>query len=210
MIDVDLIERCRRGDRKAQHEVYLQTADRVYRLALRITGHAEDAFDAAQETYVRAFTRLGQFDGRSSFYTWLCRIAVNEALQLQRRAGARADRESNAAVVPTGGDDNPTDTRLDVEAGLDGLAPADRAILLLRYQDGLDYQTISEITDCEPGTVGSRLNRARERLRDFLKNGYASGEESAVHEHPIERGKSEGTDPDRNASKAGVRPGAGQ
>lgn len=209
MIDRDLVERCRRGDREAQHEVYSRTAERVYRLVLRIAGHADDAFDIAQETYVRAFTRIAQFDGRSSFPTWLCRIAVNEALQFQRKASGRAKRESNAAGNPVDRTDNSPDTRLDVRGALAQLPQADRAILLLRYQEGLDYQTIAEALDCEPGTVGSRLNRARERLRDFLKTGYSEGEGIAAHKHPIERGTGDDAAPDCSDSGAAVRGGTG-
>ena len=95
MIEQELVERCRRGDRSAEHEVYTRTADRIYRLLVRVTRSSDAALDLAQETYVRAFTRIGQFDGQSSFYTWLCRIAINEALQLlRRREIARAHRES--------------------------------------------------------------------------------------------------------------------
>ena len=85
MTERELVELCRRGDRQAQRALYDQTAEAIYRLALRMTRNADDAFDVAQDTYVRAFTRIEQFDGRSSLATWLHRIAVNEALQLLRR-----------------------------------------------------------------------------------------------------------------------------
>ena len=174
MIDEALVDRCRRGDRTAQHEIYTRTAERVYRLLLRITRSPDDAHDLAQDAYVRAFTRISQFDGHSSFYTWLCRIAINEALQLLRRKDlARAHRES---VVPGSNHRDSSsgiDARLDVEDALAELPPADRTILLLRYQEDMDYQTIAQVAECAPGTVGSRLNRARERLRGLLRTGYA-------------------------------------
>ncbi|RME38752.1 MAG: sigma-70 family RNA polymerase sigma factor, partial [Planctomycetota bacterium] len=81
----DLIARCRQGDRNARRTLFERTSDRIYRLLLRMTGNADDAFDLAQETYLRAFTEIGKFDGRSNVATWLYRIAVNEALQCLRR-----------------------------------------------------------------------------------------------------------------------------
>src|SRR3990172_8577306 len=174
MIDHELVERCSRGDRKAQQEIYAQTAERIYRVLLRITRSSEDALDLAQETYVRAFTRIVQFDGKSSFYTWLCRIAVNEAFQFLRREGvARANRESFGAESDRGEADNGRDAKIDVEAALGELAPLERAILVLRYQEGLDYQAIAQVADCSPGTVGSRLNRAPRKMPQLLKKGYS-------------------------------------
>lgn len=209
MIERELIQGCRRGDRKAQQEVYLRTAERVYRLVLRIAGNPDDAFDIAQDTYIRAFQRIDQFDERATFYTWLCRIAVNEALQFRRRGAARAHRESAAAALTTTPDPDPPDARLDVESALAALPAADRALLILRYQEGLDYQTIAEIAGCEPGTVGSRLARARERVRRVLKNGYGCEEENALPEHPIHRGTGESARPDAFASRQDIRLGGG-
>jgi RNA polymerase sigma-70 factor (ECF subfamily) len=179
MIDQDLIERCRRGDRSAQHEVYIQTADRLYRLLLRVAGNSADAEDLAQEAYIRAFTRIAQFDGRSSFYTWLCRIAINQALQHGRRPKLVADDLDavDSLARPDNGD--PADTRFDVEDALAKLPALDRSILLLRYQEGLDYRTIAEVTGCPSGTVASRLNRARDRIRELFKKGsYDQGRNS--------------------------------
>jgi RNA polymerase sigma factor (sigma-70 family) len=186
MIDEALVDRCRRGERTAQHEIYTRTAERVYRLLLRITRSPEDARDLAQNAYVRAFTRITQFDGHSSFYTWLCRIAINEALQLLRRKEvARAHRDSILPGSNHRDSSSGIDARLDVEEALAELPPLDRTMLLLRYQEGMDYQTIAEVTECAPGTVGSRLNRARERIRDLLRSGYARAEENPSGTHPM-------------------------
>jgi RNA polymerase sigma-70 factor (ECF subfamily) len=200
MIDEALVDRCRRGERTAQHEIYTRTAERVYRLLLRITHSPEDARDLAQDAYVRAFTRISQFDGHSSFYTWLCRIAINEALQLLRRKDvARAHRDSILPGSNHRDSSHGIDARLDVEEALAELPPLDRTLLLLRYQEGMDYQTIAEVTECAPGTVGSRLNRARERVRDLLRSGYARAEENPSGTHPINRTAEEGADSGRTA-----------
>ncbi len=184
-----LVQRCRSQDREAQHEVYRRTSQRIYRLLLRMTGDADAAFDLAQETYVRAFTRIGQFDGKSALATWLYRIAVNEALQHLRRAGRAASRLTDDPARREAASPDTVATRLDVQAALARLTAIDRAMLLLRYQDGLDYAAIAEAVGCRPGTVASRLNRARGRLRELLAD--YDPEESVRPSHPIEAGRME-------------------
>ena len=180
-----LLERCRRDDRQAQRALYDRTAKQIHQLLLRMTGHTEDAFDLAQETYIKAFTRIGQFDGRSSLATWLYKIAVNEALQfLRRSAGMRktlhkipvreADRSELERVA----------VRMDVNDALAVLDPMDRAVLLLRYQEGLDYRTMAQVIGGAEGTVASRLNRARGRLRKILERWGVSTEDRDVGAHP--------------------------
>ncbi len=188
MIEHELVDRCRRGERSAQHEIYTRTVERVYGLILRITGNRDDAFDLAQETYVQAFTRAHQFDGRSSFETWLCRVAINQALQNKRRValGDRTAASMNGRDIPPAADQAP-DQKIDVEDALARLPEADRAMLVLRYQEGLDYAAIADLTGCPPGTVASRLNRARERVRELLNKSYAVPEENQCAVHPISR-----------------------
>lgn len=180
----ELIEGCRRGDREAQHELYAHTSERIYRLLLTMTRDADAAFDLAQDTYVQAFTRIDQFDGRSTLATWVYRIAVNQALQFLRK-GERAKRRMSKIDRPEAPADDSLSIQMDVSAALADLDPRDRTILILRYQDGLDYRAIADILECAPGTVASGLNRARQRLRDRL-GGYAAREDSAAPEHPID------------------------
>ncbi len=174
----DLIARLRRGDREAQRELYEATSGRIYGVLLKITRNKDVALELAQETYLRAFTRFKDFTGRSSPEGWLYRIAVNEALQYLRRQKSegehmralwhRRGRYSGEAAAAL---------RLDVQAVLARLDPIDRTILVLRYQEGMDYRTIAQVLECEAGTVASRLNRARARLREKLADAYAPREE---------------------------------
>ncbi|MEK6676463.1 MAG: sigma-70 family RNA polymerase sigma factor [Planctomycetota bacterium] len=188
LIEYELVDRCCRGERSAQHEIYVLTVERIYRLILRITGNQEDAFDLVQETYIRAFTRANQFDGRSSFETWLSRIAINQALQNKRRVALqdRTAASMNGRNMPSAAHAT-HDQTIDVEDALAQLSEADRAMLVLRYQEGLDYAAIADLTGCPPGTVASRLNRARGRVRELLKKSYAPPEESPRAVHPISR-----------------------
>lgn len=181
-----LVERCRQGDRAAQRALYERTCDRIYGLLVKMTRNPDEAFDLAQETYLRAFDRIQQFDGNSSITTWLYRIAVNEALQSARRGKTdQRARETLGRIVPAE-HRGTTDLRMDVDAAMGELSEDDRLILLLRYREGLDYEAISQVTESPAGTVASRLNRARERLREKLKS-YAPREENGAAAHQIER-----------------------
>jgi len=165
--------------------MYTQTCARIYRLLLKMTANPEDACDLSQQTYVKAFARIDQFDGHSSVATWLYRIAVNEALQFLRRAKqTRVKLQAIATQRDAATNAEHTTEKLDVREALSLVPSADRAILLLRYHQGLDYRAIAEVLDCAPGTVASRLNRARDKMRLILQKGYSPSEESEALRHP--------------------------
>jgi RNA polymerase sigma-70 factor (ECF subfamily) len=170
----ELVERCRRGERDAQHVLYERCSDRIYGLLLRMTRNADDAFDLAQETFVRAFEKIRMFDGASSLTTWVYRIAVNEALQFLRRrrlAARTIDKlgpAATAAAASTGGDD----TRLDMSDAMARLPGPERVLIELRYIQGLSYDEIAAILEKPPGTVASGLNRARAMLHQILDAAY--------------------------------------
>ncbi len=194
-----LIARCRDGDREAQHELYDQTVTRIHHLLLKMAGNAEDAFDIAQNTYIKAFTAIERFDGRSAIETWLYRIAVNEALQfLRRNKREQRKREQLAGTAarspesPHPGSVERSTMKMDVAAALEDVEPDDRAILLLRYQEGLDYGALAEVLDCPAGTIASRLNRARTRIREKLEKDYGNDEETVGKRHQ-NIGKGSGT-----------------
>ncbi|MFQ5493754.1 MAG: RNA polymerase sigma factor [Phycisphaerae bacterium] len=173
MNDRDLIERCRAGERDAQRTLFEQTSVRIYRLLLRMTGNPDDASDLTQETYVKGLQRLDQFDGRSAVASWFYRIAVNEALQFRRRQSVgTAKLQDLAPNRPNEAPRPSTDLRLDLAGAMAELPSEERALLLLKYQEELDYRDIAEVLECAEGTVASRLSRARERLRRILRNSY--------------------------------------
>ncbi len=194
-----MIARCRDGDREARHEMYDQTVTRIHHLLLKMTGNAEDAFDITQDTYIKAFTAIERFDGRSAMETWLYRIAVNEALQfLRRKKREQRKREQLADTVAQCPESrNPgavegSTMKMDVAAALADVEADDRAILLLRYQEGLDYEALAAVLDCPAGTIASRLNRARRRIREKLEKDYGNDEESVGMRHQ-NIGKGSGT-----------------
>lgn len=182
------IEAAKRGDREAMRRLYDRHVGRVFPLLLRMTGREEDAFDLTQETFLRAFERIEAFDGRSAFGTWLYRIAVNEALQQFRKRGTEHRHRAEAAAAQRSRDENvgqAIQRRIEIEDALSRLSSDHRAVLLLRYQEGLDYAAIAEILGCEPGTVASRLNRARAELRGILDEREPAAEVRAASGHRI-------------------------
>jgi RNA polymerase sigma-70 factor (ECF subfamily) len=189
MTEAEIHAGCRRGDRQAQQDLYTRTVQRIHRLLVRMTRNADDAAELTQQTYLRAFTRIDQFDGRSALATWLYRIAVTEGLQWLRR-NRRDDAPVVTPLVEQAAAGDPAfqarlgDLKLDMNEALYRLDPIDRTMLLLRYDAGEDYRAIAQIVDCAEGTVASRLHRARERLRGLLEASYQPGEENATSVHP--------------------------
>lgn len=200
MDEAEVIERCRRGEPDARREFYEQYSERIYRLALRMMRNADDAFDVTQDAFVRAFAGIESFDGRSGLGTWLYRIAVNEALQRLRRR--RIEQKHLKLLEREVQSRQPRDLDVDgpdLETALAELSDQSRTILLLKYQEGLDYARIAQVLGCAAGTVASRLSRARDQLRQLLENPARGGEESARSGHPKE-GDGSAADPQERTS----------
>jgi RNA polymerase sigma-70 factor (ECF subfamily) len=177
------VQACRDGRTEAFGILVERYQRRLYPTILRLVGSAEDAEDVLQDAFVRAFEKLDQFHGESSFYTWIYRIAVNLALSNHRRTRVRsAVRLSRRPSLVEGlhATDDSVDSdpalRLErdereriVEAALNGLGPEHRAVVVLKDFDGHRYEEISAILRIPVGTVRSRLHRARCELRDRLR-----------------------------------------
>ena len=176
-----LIDRCIAGDTSAFEPLVERYRQRVWRLAYQILRDREDAWDCAQEAFVRAFHSLSSFRGQSAFYTWLFRITVNVATDRQRARGAQARAFGAERVpeeewgaprrIPGGGPDKvavQAEQRERIRQALDALPPKARAIIMLSDVEGLSYREIAEVLRCPIGTVMSRLHNARKRLKSAL------------------------------------------
>lgn len=169
----ELIRRAKKGDSDAFRllvETY-QTA--VYRLALRMCGES-GAEDAAQEAFVAAWRGLPRFRGECRFSTWLYRLTTNAAIDyLRREQKQRTDGDVDDLPLA---DDSPSpqeqaersETQQRVRKALAALSDEHRQILLLRYMQELDYGEIAQTLHISEGTVKSRINRAKARLRELL------------------------------------------
>lgn len=192
--DRELVERHLHGDRGAFDELYRRTVDRVFGLALRLSGDREDAAELTQEVYVRVFRHLERFRGQSSLETWIYRVTLNHCRsRLGRRRlpflplFGRSDEGREApAVEPVdparGPEERATaeETRRRVTAALGELALPFREAVVLRDLEGLDYAEIAELLAVPIGTVRSRIARGRDQLRQVLERSAHAGRAASV------------------------------
>jgi RNA polymerase sigma-70 factor (ECF subfamily) len=176
-----LIQRCIAGDATAFEPLVEKYRQRVWRLAYQVLHDREEAWDVAQEAFVRAFHSLPSFRGQSAFYTWLFRITVNVATDRHRQRGAQArafgpervteEEWARTTPDPGGGPEQQAarkEQRERIRSALDALPPKARTIIMLSDVEGLSYREIAEVLNCPIGTVMSRLHNARKRLKILL------------------------------------------
>ena len=189
-IDDDrLIEQCRQGDSAAIERLVLKYQNRIYNVVLKICADPDDAAELTQETFVKVIENLGKFEGRSSFYTWAFRIAVNLTLNYCQRNAKLAvrsldseegyyDQQATHALKELLSDDRSPDPAAMAQnkevyeiaiKALSQLDEAQRTVIVLRDIEGMSYARIAEVLSIELGTVRSRLSRARTKLRDILE-----------------------------------------
>lgn len=172
--------------------LYVRYRDRVYSIAYRITGTTADALDVAQESFALVFRKIGAFRGESLFSTWLYRIVVNCAIDSKRQSGSALQKRTGSLSAVDGPElqdereNGPDDTAERRELGdhvhdsIQRLSPKLRAILVLRYVEGLSYEELCVALDLSMGTVKSRMARAHLALQDVLTGtlepfGFVSG-----------------------------------
>lgn len=174
MSDRELIGRVLAGDPVAERALYDAHVDRVYRLAYRLAGHdPELAQDFTQETFVRAFSRLREFQGRSAFSTWLHSVCVSVSLNGLRKAKRIREREvalddaaSNSAYVASRSAEPDLKERL--KRAIAELPEHYRAVFVMYDMEGYTHEEIAAVLNVPVGTSKARLSRAREKLREEL------------------------------------------
>jgi RNA polymerase sigma-70 factor (ECF subfamily) len=182
--ELDLANQAKQGDHAAFTELVNRYARKIYRLARHITQNDQDAEDVLQETFLKAYSRLDQFQGNSKFYTWLVRIGVNEALmRLRRRRGGQTvsldeELETGDGSIPRdiaseGSDPEENygreELRESLERAIDSLAEIYRAVFLLRDVEGFSTEETAQMLGLSVAAVKSRLLRARVQLRNKLR-----------------------------------------
>jgi RNA polymerase sigma-70 factor (ECF subfamily) len=181
--ELELIARARSGDTGAFSQLIARYEGKIFRLAMNITQNREDAEDVLQEAFIKAYQHLDQFQGNSRFYTWVVRIAVNQALMKLRKR--RNDRSvSLDEQIDTGEDmvareiaawDPDPEEQYEREElngilsdAIDSLEPIYKTVFTLRDVDGLSTEETAEALELSIPAVKSRLLRARLQLRDKL------------------------------------------
>ena len=180
--DKELIVRAKAGDREAFGALVKHYQRRVYITALQLTHNHADADDLTQETFVKAFRALEQFDFRSDFFTWLYRITVNTALnflsQAHRKRSVSLEDEGLAAHAMSKLMSQTEDPRERLELrnlyrkvmeAIETLKPELKIALVLHSIQGLSHREIADATACAEGTVAWRISEARRLLRTKLR-----------------------------------------
>ena len=170
-----LLARARQGDLPAFEEIVRRYQRRVYGVALRIVRSHAVADDVAQDAFLRAWQALDRFELGRPFGPWVCRIAANVAVNHVRSPVTREDPLPEGHGEARAAQGNPLDAVLDGEArrlldeALGGLPPEQRAVFVLRAVEDMSYREIADALGLSPGTVMSRLFRAREKLARALE-----------------------------------------
>ncbi len=182
--DAALVERCRNGDIAAFEPLVEKYRQRVWRLAYNVLRDREEAWDVAQDAFIKAFQALPNFRGQSAFYTWLFRIVMNVATDRARSRAARGrafgteavPEEDWERVLVEQSPDAPApdeaaagaQERARIMRALDTLPANHKQIIVLSDLEGLSYREIAEVLSIPMGTVMSRLHNARKKLKDAL------------------------------------------
>ncbi len=185
-----LVAEAKAGNYAAFEELVNRYEKKIYRLGMNITGNREDAEDVLQEAFLKAFTHLVDFREDSRFYTWITRIAVNEALMKLRKrrnskeVGMEDSEDDNGDVQVREFADwkpNPeqqfarTELEEILQSAANTLSPGFRAVFYLRDVEGLSTEETADLLHLSIGAVKARLFRARLRLREELSKTFKRG-----------------------------------
>src|ERR1700733_14800276 len=170
--DFELIRRSQTGDTEAFGALVVKYQSRLFAMICCMVGDENDAWDLAQEGFVKAWRSIQRFKSCSSFYTWLYRITVNLAIDLLHRRGRRSEVELDDALPsflpgPRANYER-VEIREEINAALAQLSPEHRVVIVMREIEDMTYLEIAEILDLSQGTVMSRLFYARKRLQSLL------------------------------------------
>lgn len=184
-IDAVYVRRVQDGDVAAFDFLVRKYRERLFSIVYNLTSNREDSADLVQEAFIKAFSSIGRFQGKSSFFTWIYRIAVNTALSHLKRHRLRRffsleninDEASSTEIVEAlsvktktekGAIINELQERLN--EALQKLSPKHRTVVVLFEIEGLSHQEISDIMGCSVGTVRSRLHYAKQQLQAYLQD----------------------------------------
>ena len=171
--DRELIHRSQAGDTEAFGELVTKYRTKIFNMVYGIVGNEYDAWDLAQEGFLKAWRSIRRFQGRSSFYTWLCTITVNVTIDSLRQRCRRSEVELDDAIpsfLPGPGVNHErAEIREQVYAALAQLTPEHRAVFVLKEIEDLQCQEIADILNLSNGTVLSRLFYGRKKLQSILR-----------------------------------------
>jgi RNA polymerase sigma-70 factor (ECF subfamily) len=187
--ELDLVRKAQAGDTGAFDELVSRFRNRVFGMIYNMVHNEQDAWDLAQDSFVKAWKSIARFRGQSSFYTWIYRIVMNVTIDWLRKkqvkgAGAEFDdaiqlKEIDPASRTVPHADPLPHERMEgeeihsrIEAAIAQLSPEHRAVILMKEIENMQYHEIAESLGCSIGTVMSRLFYARKKLQGLLRDVY--------------------------------------
>src|ERR1700741_5124225 len=182
------VRRCQKGDALAFEQLVIKYRSKVFSMIYGMVQNEQDAWDLAQEGFLKAWRSIHRFKGQSSFYTWLYRIMTNVTIDSLRRKGIRGECEFDDRIAPVnvepGSRTTPSavplphnkieqrEIRQRIDEAIGKLSPEHRAVIVMKEIQDLQYGEIAEILKCSLGTVMSRLFYARKKLQTLLRDVY--------------------------------------
>ncbi len=172
--EAKIIEQVKQGDHNQFRLLVDQYKQLVFSAIYRLVSDASDAEDLAQESFIRAFNKLDQYNGEAKFSTWLYRIAINQALSFRRKKNFSTALDEDKTVLPSPHNSDhivlKKEQRVYVQKAMDLLQEDDALVLSLFYLNELSLKEITAIIEVPENTLKVRLHRARKRLAEALKN----------------------------------------
>jgi RNA polymerase sigma-70 factor (ECF subfamily) len=183
--DAVLVRKAQQGDMDAFESLVREYQHRIYALCRRLTGAHQSADDLAQETFIKAYFALARFDAQWPLYPWLRKIAINTGLNyLKVRSRERSIEEGSlgARRTPKAAPADDPEERLEraefrakLDWAVETLPTDQKSVFVLRFHESMSYEEISRTLDLPLGTVMSRLNRARQKLKDLMADSLGRG-----------------------------------
>jgi len=187
--ELDLVTRCQAGDTEAFDELVTRYRTRVFGMIYNMVHNEQDAWDLAQDSFLKAWKSIKRFRGQSAFYTWIYRIVMNVTIDWLRKkhvqgTGAEFDDATQLREVDPASKTIPKaealpyetmergEMRARIDQAIAQLSPEQRAVILMKEIEGMQYHEIAEALGCSIGTVMSRLFYARKKLQTLLKDVY--------------------------------------
>src|SRR5256714_9033368 len=187
--ELDLVKQAQAGDTEAFDQLVSRFRTRVFGMIYNMVHNEQDAWDLAQDSFVKAWKSIGRFRGQSSFYTWMYRIVMNVTIDWLRKkqikgAGAEFDDAIQLREIDPAARTAPraeplphrqmerAEIRERIDNAIAQLSPEHRAVILMKETEGMQYHEIAEALGCSIGTVMARLFYARNKLQNLLKDVY--------------------------------------
>ena len=187
--ELDLVKQCQAGSTEAFDQLVTRYRTRVFAMIYNMVHNEQDAWDLAQDSFVKAWKSIRRFRGRSSFYTWIYRIVMNVTIDWLRKKQVKgAGTEFNDAIqlreIEPGSRTSPkadplphermerSEIRARIDNAIAQISPEHRAVIVMKEIEEMQYHEIAEALGCSIGTVMSRLFYARKRLQNLLRDVY--------------------------------------